>query len=84
MTFISKDEIKPFCPKVKDETLKAVVDSTERLFCGLLPLVKKEREVSFLLHQIWQRGTWYQVNTSLLNIASAKNEQGESLTTKTI
>lgn len=84
MTFISKDEIKPFCPKVKDETLKAVVESTERLFCGLLPLEKKEREVSFLLHQIWQRGTWYQVNTSLLNIASAKNEQGESLTTKTI
>ena len=84
MTFISKDEIKPFCPTVKDETLKAVVDSKERLFCGLLPLEKKEREVSFLLHQIWQRGTWYQVNTSLLNIASAKNEQGESLTTKTI
>lgn len=77
MTFISVDDIKTFCPKVKDETLIAVIKSTENLFCGILPLRYERREINFTLNQVWECDGWRWVETSLLNISAATLDKQE-------
>lgn len=71
MTFISAEDLKPFCPKVKDEVLSAVATSTEGLFCGILPLKFAKRKRKFQMEQVWESNGWWRIETSLLNISSA-------------
>lgn len=71
MNFISVDDIKPLCPKLKQETLSVVVAQTERLFCGLLPLKPAKRKVKFSRDQVREANGRRWVETSLLNIGAA-------------
>lgn len=78
MNFISVDDIKPFCSKVKQEALSAVVTQTERLFCGILPLKTAKRKVKFSRDQVREANGWRWVESCLLNI-SAATLNGEEL-----
>ncbi|MDR0651256.1 MAG: hypothetical protein LBG59_07875 [Candidatus Peribacteria bacterium] len=70
--FITGADLKPFCPKIPDATLDAVAKNVDEMFCDLLPLRLKEREIGYMQHEVTMEFNRLYVCTTLLNIQSAK------------
>lgn len=69
--FISPEEINISV----DQTIKEqLIEQVEGLFCGILPLQKKKREVWFYADEVYWINGWNKVNTQLLNITKLEIE----------
>ena len=69
--FITPDELNISTDQSTKEQLIAQV---ERLFCGILPLEKRERKVWFYADEVYWINGWNKVNTQLLNITKLEIE----------
>ena len=73
-SFITGADLQPYAPNIPIETLNSIAVKVEALFCDLLPLKLEERERSFEKWEVFRRDWRFLVQTSLLNIQSAKDE----------
>ena len=69
--FITPDELNISTDQSTKEQLIAQV---EGLFCGILPLEKRERKVWFYADEVYWINGWNKVNTQLLNITKLEIE----------
>ena len=72
--FISPEELNI---SADQSTKKQLITQVEGLFCGILPLEKKERKVWFYADEVYWINGWNKVNTRLLNITKLKIEGKE-------
>ncbi|MDR3169836.1 MAG: hypothetical protein LBU27_09170 [Candidatus Peribacteria bacterium] len=80
--FIQGSDLQPYCPILPIETLDSIAKDVDNLFCDLLPLRIDEREKYFDGYDVLEHNGWFLVMTSLLNIQSVKDEEGNEVKIK--